>query len=138
MKVRSILAGVIAATALVGLAACGPDTTSASTDSKHEASSSPSKSAAKVTPTKRTKAPQKMDTYGDGDYQVGKDIPAGTYRSSGAKKGIFDLCTVTTKPTSSSTLPQVKTANSGDQVLITLAKEDGVVTFKGCNSFKAR
>ncbi|MFD7921357.1 hypothetical protein ACFV3R_19280 [Streptomyces sp. NPDC059740] len=81
-------------------------------------------------------APQK--TYGDGDYQVGKDIPEGTYESAGAAESVLELCTITTEPKGDLTMPQLKTAQKGERVIITLAEKDGVVTVQGCKPLTLR
>ncbi|MBA4865944.1 hypothetical protein H1V43_32290 [Streptomyces sp. PSKA54] len=76
--------------------------------------------------------------YGDGDYVVGDDIPAGTYETSGAKSGVFELCTITTEPTSDTKFPQLKTANADERIIITLTKDDGVVSISGCEPLTPR
>lgn len=76
--------------------------------------------------------------YDDGDYIVGEDIPAGTYTTSGAESGLFEFCTVTTEPTSDSKFPQLKSANADERIIITLTKQDGVVTIQGCEPLTAR
>lgn len=76
--------------------------------------------------------------YPSGDYVVGEDIPAGTYASAGAEKGVFEFCSITTEPTGDLTMPQIKTANADERIIITLAKEDGVVTISNCEPLKLR
>lgn len=78
------------------------------------------------------------EQYGDGDYQVGKDIPTGTYETSGASSGGISFCAITTHPTGGK-LPQVKSATkAGERIIITLDKGDGVVTVKGCEPLTPR
>lgn len=76
--------------------------------------------------------------YGDGDHVVGEDIPPGTYESAGAKEEEFDFCSITTEPTNSNTMPQIKNADRGERIVITLGKEDGTVTVQGCEPLKPR
>ena len=82
--------------------------------------------------------PKKDLEYPVGDYVVGEDIPAGTYSSAGAEKGIFEFCSITTEPTGETTMPQIKTANADERIIITLAEEDGVVSISGCEPLKLR
>ena len=78
------------------------------------------------------------EEYSDGDYEVGKDIPAGAYESAGAKPDVIEYCSITTKPTSDATLPQIKTAEANERIIIKLSKADGVVTIKGCEPLTQR
>lgn len=76
--------------------------------------------------------------YSDGDYLVGEDMPSGTYTTAGAKSGIFEFCSITTEPTSDTKFPQLKAANADERIIITLSKEDGVVTIQGCEPLTLR
>lgn len=103
----------------------------------------PSSAPPKPTPPKPAEAPKKKSApkakqYGDGDYIVGEDIPPGTYTSKGAAPGLFELCTITTEPTSDAKFPQFKTANAKERVIIMLTKADGVVTVQGCEPLTRR
>ncbi|NGO68535.1 hypothetical protein [Streptomyces boncukensis] len=89
------------------------------------------------TPKEAPADKEKTKRYGDGDYVVGEDIPAGTYESGGAKNEVVDLCTVTTEPKGDK-LPQAKTADRGERLIITLTKGDGTVTIQGCEPLKPR
>lgn len=96
---------------------------------------------AKAPTTKAAPAPQKPKVvqYTDGDYMVGEDIPAGTYESKGAKKSLFEFCSVTTDPPEgSSKFPQLKSANANERIIITLTKADGVVSISGCEPLTPR
>jgi transcription elongation factor len=77
------------------------------------------------------------EEYGDGDYQVGTDIPAGTYESAGASSDGVGFCAITTEPTGSK-LPQAKSAEAGERIIITLEKGDGVVSVQGCEPLTPR
>lgn len=106
----------------------------------------PAAQPSKAAPAKKTQAPAEPTdkpkpapkTYDDGDYIVGEDIPAGTYTTPGAESGAFELCMISTKPTSSSVFPQLKSANANERIIITLAKKDGVVTISGCEPLTLR
>ncbi|GGZ21517.1 hypothetical protein GCM10010387_13220 [Streptomyces inusitatus] len=76
-------------------------------------------------------------SYSNGDYLVGEDIPAGTYTTPGAKKGPFEFCTITTKPAEGE-MPQIKSANADERIIITLTKADGVLTVQGCEPLTPR
>ncbi|MFC9244586.1 hypothetical protein ACFT7S_11315 [Streptomyces sp. NPDC057136] len=82
--------------------------------------------------------PTKATEFPSGDYVVGEDIPAGTYTSAGAEKGIFEFCSITTEPTGETTMPKIKSANTNERIIITLTKADGVVTIHGCEPLKPR
>lgn len=81
---------------------------------------------------------KKDGQYGEGDYVVGEDMPAGTYTTTGAKAGAFEFCSVTTEPTGDAKFPQLKSANKGERIIITLTKADGVVTIQGCEPLTLR
>ncbi|MDJ1137947.1 hypothetical protein [Streptomyces iconiensis] len=76
--------------------------------------------------------------YGDGDYIVGQDIPAGTYESAGASSDVFDVCAITTEPSGETTMPQIKSGNKNERIIITLAAEDGTVSVQGCEPLTKR
>jgi hypothetical protein len=69
---------------------------------------------------------------------VGEDIPAGTYQTAGAEKGIFEFCSVTTDPVDEAKFPQLKSANADERIIITLTKADGVVSISGCEPLTRR
>ncbi|MFG3257795.1 hypothetical protein [Streptomyces sp. NPDC048172] len=93
----------------------------------------------KSKPKSKSKSkPKGPKTYGDGDYVVGEDIPAGTYQSAGASSDVFDFCSVTTEPPSETKMPQLKSANKGERIIITLTKADGTVTVQGCKPLTRR
>jgi hypothetical protein len=76
-------------------------------------------------------------SYGDGDYTVGRDIPAGTYESAGAKDDVVEACSITTEPKGDK-LPQLKTAERNERIIITLSAGDGTVTVQGCEPLRRR
>lgn len=94
--------------------------------------------SAKPPVKKETPPKPKVVEYPDGDYVVGEDIPAGRYETSGAKKGLFEFCSVTSEPVDDSRMPVLKTANADERIIVTLTKADGVVTVSGCEPLKAR
>ncbi|MFJ2477096.1 hypothetical protein ACIOWI_29680 [Streptomyces sp. NPDC087659] len=91
--------------------------------------------AAKPKPKPAAPAPVE---YADGDYVVGEDIPPGTYISAGAKKGLFEFCSITTDPTAEGKWPQLKSANADERIIITLTKGDGVVSVSNCEPLQPR
>jgi hypothetical protein len=111
-----------------------PTVTETVTAKPKPAGEAEAKPAAKAKPKPKPEAKE----YPDGDYIVGEDIPAGTYESAGAESDLFDFCSVTTEPTDASVMPQIKSANKGERIIITLAEKDGTVTVSGCAPLKAR
>ena len=89
------------------------------------------------TPEKVEKAPD-VKSYGDGEYQVGVDIPTGTYESEGAQSGFFEFCAITTEGDGGNNWGQIKSANANERIIITLTKSDGVLTISGCEPLKPR
>jgi hypothetical protein len=92
---------------------------------------------------KPTEAPaepvtKKPAEFPNGDYVVGEDIPAGTYQTAGAEKGIFEFCSVTTDPVDEAKFPQLKSANADERIIITLTEADGVVSISGCEPLTRR
>lgn len=147
--IGSVLGGLLLLLLIIGLAVGDDPSPSDDGASVLEVTASPSESAAKApakpaekTPEKSEKPkpaePKKTAEYPSGDYVVGEDIPAGTYTSAGAEKGIFELCSITTEPTGDMTMPKIKTANADERVIITLEKADGVVSISGCEPLKPR
>jgi hypothetical protein len=90
------------------------------------------------TETAAEPAPENPAEYPNGDYVVGEDIPAGTYQTAGAEKGIFEFCSVTTDPVDEAKFPQLKSANADERIIITLTKADGVVSISGCEPLTRR
>ena len=75
--------------------------------------------------------------YGDGDYLIGEDIPPGTYETPGAQAGIFEFCMVSTKPADGG-LGQMRSANKDERIIITITKDDTLLTVSGCEPLKRR
>jgi hypothetical protein len=78
------------------------------------------------------------DAFGDGKYVIGENMPPGTYTTAGTRSEGFAFCTVTTEPTGDSVLPQLRSAEPGEPVTITLTGDDGVVTVQGCQPLTLR
>ncbi|NWF28484.1 hypothetical protein HW130_19805 [Streptomyces sp. PKU-EA00015] len=152
-----IVAGLFAFLIVIGIVGAIIDTASGSSTASRkpaEVSTSPSAKAdrkpaektASPAPVKEAPAKQaspkkeapKTPAYPEGDYVVGEDIPAGTYETTGAKKGVFELCSISTEPTADDVMPQWKTANAGERVIIKLSKGDGIVTIQGCEPLRPR
>lgn len=152
-KALSIVGGVFLFFVVVGIAAGGGD--DSGSNSSDTAASTPAKVDDKpaektddkpAAPAKKTQTPAakpkpaapKPKEYVNGDYVVGEDIPEGTYTTPGAEKGIFEVCMVSTEPTSDSVFPQLKSANADERIIITLKKADGVVSISGCEPLTPR
>ena len=119
---------------------CGA-TTSGSTPA---AQSSPSTSAPRPTYTAPTYSPPvtvapaaPTTSFGDGTWIVGSDIQPGTYRSSGAKQGLFELCSATTKSGASSNSDTIDwvTANANEPVVIEIGPGVKAFEVSGCEPF---
>ncbi|WP_406078715.1 hypothetical protein OG337_28950 [[Kitasatospora] papulosa] len=141
-----VLGGLFLLLLIIGFAVSDDSSPSEDKASVLEVTASPSESAADAPAKPAEKAPEKPKPaepkktaeYPSGDYVVGEDIPAGTYTSDGAEKGIFELCTITTEPTGDTTMPKIKTSNADERIIITLEKADGVVSISGCEPLKPR
>lgn len=114
------------------------------TTSSAPVSASPSASSAKpsspATPvtTEPTPPPQPSPaSFGNGDFEVGKDVKPGTYVSKGAEEGLFDLCTATTE-SADGMINELKSANAGEQVILKVTSSDSVVSIDGCEPFVLR
>lgn len=143
--IGSVLGGLFLLLLIIGFAVSDDSSQSEDNASVLEVTASPSESAADTPAKPAEKAPEKpkpaepkTTEYPSGDYIVGEDIPAGTYTSDGAEKGIFELCTITTEPTGDTTMPKIKTSNADERIIITLEKADGVVSISGCEPLKPR
>ena len=144
--IGSVLSGLFLLLLIIGFAVSDDSSPADDKASVLEVTASPSESAADTPAKPAEKAPEKAKPaepkkpteYPSGDYIVGEDIPAGTYTSDGAEKGIFELCTITTEPTGDTTMPKIKTSNADERIIITLEKADGVVSISGCEPLKPR
>ncbi|MGE3288514.1 MAG: hypothetical protein AB7J32_20785, partial [Pseudonocardia sp.] len=76
-------------------------------------------------------------SFGDGTWVVGEDIQPGTYKSTGAQPGIFELCSVTTLAgdTSDSDIIDWQTANADEPVRIKVTGKVKAVKSTGCEDF---
>lgn len=120
--IGSVLGGIFLLLLIIGLAVSDDSSTSegkapsleVTAPSSESAAAAPAKPAEK-TPEKAAKEtePEKVTEYPPGDYVVGEDIPAGTYTSDGAEKGIFEFCSITTEPTGDTTMPKIKSMRRG-------------------------
>ena len=85
--IRRVSLSIVLVVAIFGLVACDGTTTTAHTGSSP---TSPSSSTAAPTPNKPAATPTPAYThFGDGTYQVGKDIQPGTYRTRVATSGCY-------------------------------------------------
>lgn len=77
-------------------------------------------------------------TFGDGTWVVGEDIVAGTYKSNGAKQGMFELCSVTTHSDENADSDKTldwKTANANEPIRLKVAGNVKSVKASGCEDF---
>lgn len=77
-------------------------------------------------------------SFGDGTWVVGEDIAAGTYRSAGAKEGVFELCSVTTHSDENADADKSldwKTANVDEPIRLTVSGKVKSVKATGCEDF---
>ena len=82
-----------------------------------------------------------VNEFPNGDYVVGKDIPPGTYETSGAKSGLFEYCDVQTdgKGPGGDGFGQWKNASAaGERIIITLTEADGTLSINGCEPLEPR
>jgi hypothetical protein len=111
------------------------------TEDNDKPQAAPSATAAPkiAAPTKKTNTPTvKPAGYADGDYIIGEDIPPGTYQTPGAQAGVFEFCMVSTKPTADGVMPQLKSANANERIIITLTAKDGILSIAGCEPLTRR
>jgi hypothetical protein len=76
-------------------------------------------------------------SFGDGTWVVGEDVMAGTYKSSGARPGVFEFCSVSTLAgdTSDSDVLDWSTARADEPVRIRLDGKVKAVKASGCEDF---
>jgi hypothetical protein len=97
--------------------------------------------ASKTDPQSSAAAPAKpagpTTSFGDGTWVVGEDIQPGTYRSPGAKPGLFDVCSASTHTgdAADGSILDWKTANAGEPVRIKVSGAAKSVEVHGCETF---
>ena len=76
-------------------------------------------------------------TFGDGTWVVGEDIVPGTYRSTGAKEGIFEFCSVFTyaNDTADGSVLALDSANANEPIRIKVSGKVKSVKASGCETF---
>lgn len=85
-----------------------------------------------------TAAPRGPQTsFGEGTWIVGVDIAPGTYRSTGAKEGLFEFCSYKRlkEPTSDSDSLSWGTANANEPIVIAIKPTDGAFQSSNCDTF---
>jgi hypothetical protein len=102
-------------------------TNDTSTQESSDAEATPSKEA---TPTKKEKPEPK--TYGDGSYEVGKDIPIGTYRSSEDTT----LCYWATLKGFSGELDDIIQNGNNSPAIVTLTRSVEGFDTRGCGDWE--
>lgn len=127
----SIVCGGIAVTGVLIVASPAPDA---------PASPAPSTITETASPEFESPAPPRPLEYSDGDYIIGDDIPYGMYVSAGAKDDVFDLCIVSSTSPGASHWPILKSANTGDRIIVRLTKENtgDVLSISGCKPLERR
>lgn len=134
--VAIVLGSIVGAIVLIGVlgAAIGND------DNAKPRATPAAPTTAKGTPPAKKNATSnpKPAGYVDGDYIIGEDIPPGTYQTPGAQAGAFEFCMVSTKPTVDGIMPQLKSANANERIIITLTAKDGVLSIAGCEPLTRR
>ncbi|MFD9593038.1 hypothetical protein ACFWA9_09810 [Kitasatospora sp. NPDC059973] len=71
-------------------------------------------------------------SYGNGDYEVGKEIKPGKYRTSGDLKNCYWA-----RLTISGEIIDNNFAPAAREITVTIQKGDGLFTTKGCGAWKA-
>jgi hypothetical protein len=125
--------GVVLGFVVIG--GCSAVVAGISSDSGSDSSGSPSVSDSRTVTGEK---PKKVTSFPDGDYQVGVDIPTGTYESEGAKEGLFEFCMITTEGDGNNNWGQIKSANANERIIITLKTSDKVVSVSGCEPLVRR
>lgn len=76
-------------------------------------------------------------SFGEGTWIVGVDIEPGTYRSTGAKEGLFEFCSYKRlkEPTSDSDSLSWGTANANEPIVIAIKPTDGAFQSSNCDTF---
>lgn len=143
-KSLAVIGTLVALLVVGGIASGGGEDTAsdtANTAPGKETDAKPAGAGDKEAPADKPadKPKPESKSYGDGDYVVGEDIPAGKYTSTGAKKGLFEMCVISTEGDGTiEHMGQLKSANADERIIITLAKADGVLTVAGCEDLKPR
>lgn len=134
----------IAAALLVGAAIGGSGGGSSSSSTASSTAARPTTSWPVPDTTKPTPAapaaaaePDLSAGIPEGEWSVPDQVKPGQYRSTGAKQGIFELCSATTRDAAGNVLDW-KTANAGEQVLITVSSKAATFSNTGCETFVKR
>lgn len=117
---------------IVLIAACGP----AQPATRSSVSSSTGSNAVASAPAQAASSGPKTE-FGDGTWVVGEDIVAGTYKSSGAKEGFFEFCSVSTyaSDTGDGSVIGFDTANANEPIRIKVSGKVRSVKVGGCEPF---
>lgn len=75
--------------------------------------------------------------FGEGRHTVGEEIEPGTYVSEGVKADGSGPCSVTIERAGGGA-SQVRAVDRGERVVLTLDRDDGAVTVRGCQDFARR
>ena len=77
-------------------------------------------------------------TFGEGTQVVGVDVEPGTYRSTGAKKGLFEFCSWRTLagPSDNSATLDFGTANADEPMVVEIGPEVGAFKSSNCEPWQ--
>lgn len=76
-------------------------------------------------------------SFGDGTWVVGEDIVAGTYKTEGAKEGLFEYCQITTHSDENAESPLLdwKNGNAHEPIRVKISGKVKSVKATGCEDF---
>ncbi len=130
-RIAMIIGGVVL---IAAVSRCG----SGGSEARPTSSSPPA-----ATPTAARQAPAPAPTsavapatlgIGDGTWLIGSDMQPGTYRSTGAKQGLFEFCSWSTKagPSSNSDILDFGTANANEPMIVAIDSKVKAFTTSNC------
>jgi hypothetical protein len=77
-----------------------------------------------------------VESFGDGSWLVGVEIPAGTYKSAGPTPSVIPVCMWQRLSGTGGTLDEIITSDvSQGPAVITIEPTDKAVKFSGCKEF---
>ena len=133
-----ILTGVVALFIGVGIGSSGSKTAPATTGtSASKVTAAPTVAAQPPAQPPAEAKPGPATTFGDGTWVVGEDIQPGTYKSTGARPGIFQVCSVSTHTgdAGDGNVIAWETANGANEPVRIKVDKAGSVKATGCEVF---
>ena len=131
-----VVGGVVLLFVLVGISVGGSDPSPPTRSSAGAASLAPTPVDIEPAPAAK---PGPATSFDDGTYVVGEDVVAGTYKSAGARTGLFELCTVSTHfddAASTGTVLDLQVVNANEPVRIKVTAKAKSVKASGCERFE--